>query len=120
MTHVLDPLPAKYTDRILCYYVNFTRKLQIIRVINISGWHFECIVFPTERILFEALPEAQLEVHTTRLGCPILLEYIACNRLRTHEGSDASPPLNPESVREPIILNQVKSVKSNQSSLINF
>ncbi|MBW4659472.1 MAG: DUF1830 domain-containing protein [Drouetiella hepatica Uher 2000/2452] len=88
MTQILDSLPTHYPDRVLCYYVNSTHKIQIVRIVNISGWYFERVVFPKQRIMFEALPEAQLEVHTTRLGQPILLEYIACNRLRIHEGSN--------------------------------
>jgi hypothetical protein len=93
MTQLLNSLPTRFTDRILCCYANFTHKLQVVRIVNISGWHFERVVFSRERILFEALPEAQLEVHTTRMTRPILLEYIACNRLRTHEEVNISKPL---------------------------
>lgn len=110
MTQVLDSLPTHYPDRILCYYVNFTHKIQIIRIVNISGWYFERVVFPRERIVFEALPEAQLEVHTTRLDQPILLEHIACNRLRTHESSNNlipffTPESEPQHLAEVAVLN---------------
>lgn len=64
MAQVVDSLLLEYSGRILCSYVNATNVLQIVRITNIPNWHFERVVFPGQRLLFEALPEAQLEIHT--------------------------------------------------------
>jgi hypothetical protein len=49
---------------ILCVYKNETPRIQVARIANIPGWYFEKVIFPGERLLFEALPEAELEIYT--------------------------------------------------------
>ncbi|HEY9603037.1 MAG TPA: DUF1830 domain-containing protein [Allocoleopsis sp.] len=81
MTQILDSLPAECADRILCCYINDARKIKIARIKNISNWYFERVVFPGERLLFEALPEAQLEIYVTNFSTVALVEITACDRL---------------------------------------
>ncbi|MBD2067815.1 DUF1830 domain-containing protein [Leptolyngbya sp. FACHB-671] len=81
MTQVLDSLPADSANRILCCYVNDTHKLKIARITNISNWYFERIVFPRERLLFEAVPEAQLEIYVSGFSTAALIEVMNCDRL---------------------------------------
>ncbi|ELS02223.1 protein of unknown function (DUF1830) [Xenococcus sp. PCC 7305] len=63
----------------LCCYVNRTDQIQIVRISNIDEWYFEKVIFPQQRLLFDALPEAELEVYsknsseTTRISCEGLL-----------------------------------------------
>ena len=52
------------SKRILCYHVNATGDSQIIKVMTELGCYLEQAVFPEERILFEALPESYLEIHS--------------------------------------------------------
>ncbi|MBD2742401.1 DUF1830 domain-containing protein [Coleofasciculus sp. FACHB-1120] len=85
MTQILDSLPPNCSDRILCCYINSTNQIQIARIINISDWYFERVVFPKERLLFEALPYAQLEIHTGMMSATILLDKIPCDHLRVKE-----------------------------------
>ncbi len=47
----------------LCYYINQTDKIQIVRIVNIDQWYFEKVIFPQQRLLFDAPPEAELEIH---------------------------------------------------------
>lgn len=47
---------------ILCFYTNITSRIQILRIRNILNLHFERVIFPGERLMFEAMPEAKLEV----------------------------------------------------------
>ena len=75
--------------RILCWYLNNTNKVQIARITNIPNWYFERTVFPGERFLFEALPEAQLEVCRSGETGAIVCERILCDRLRVEELSTA-------------------------------
>jgi hypothetical protein len=85
MTQILDFL-ATNPDCILCCYVNATRQLQIVRISNIPRWHLERTVFPGQRLLFEALPQAQLEVHTSDMASAVLADRILCAHLRVKEG----------------------------------
>lgn len=73
---------SEHSERILCCYVNATKLIQIARSANISNWYFERVVFPGERLLFEALPDAQLEIHTCMTGSKTFLDRITCNCLR--------------------------------------
>ncbi|MEG4577993.1 DUF1830 domain-containing protein [Microcoleus sp. N3A4] len=75
--------------RILCWYFNNTSQVQIARITNIPNWYFERTVFPGERFLFEALPEAQLEVCRSSETGAIACDRILCDRLRVEELSTA-------------------------------
>jgi Domain of unknown function (DUF1830) len=81
MTQILDSLPTHYADRILCCYINHDRKMKVARITNIPNWYFERVLFPAERLLFEAPPEAQLEIYVTNLSTVVLVEVTACDRL---------------------------------------
>jgi len=85
MTQILDSLPSEYSSKILCCYVNTTSKIQVVRIANIPNWYFERVVFPGQRLLFEALPEAQLEIYTGAFSSVILVDKIPCTRLRVNE-----------------------------------
>ncbi|MFB2894500.1 DUF1830 domain-containing protein [Aerosakkonemataceae cyanobacterium BLCC-F50] len=74
-------LPPAPNYRLLCYYANPTQQIQIIRITNIPNWRFEKVVFPQQRLMFEAFPEAILEVHTGFMGSAILLDEIPCHLL---------------------------------------
>ncbi len=81
MAQILDPIPSDSSQPVLCCYVNATSKIQIARITNISDWYFERVVFPGQRLMFEALPKALLEIHTGMMASAILSDTIPCNRL---------------------------------------
>lgn len=85
MVQILDPLPSGNSDRILCCYVNATSHIQIARISNIPNWYFERVVFPGQRLLFEAVPGALLEIHTGKMASAILSDTIPCDRIRVDE-----------------------------------
>ncbi|MGK7899998.1 MAG: DUF1830 domain-containing protein [Hormoscilla sp.] len=85
MAQILDPLPANQSGRILCCYVNATSKVQIARISNIPNWYFERVVFPGQRLVFEAVHEAVLEIHSGMMASAILSDKIPCDRLMLHE-----------------------------------
>lgn len=85
MAQILDPLPPDRSNPVLCCYVNATSKIQIARITNIPNWYFERVVFPGQRLLFEALPDAQLEIHTGMMASAILSDTIPCTRLQITE-----------------------------------
>jgi len=72
---------AESDDRILCSYINITDQIQVIRRINIPYINWERVVFPGECLMFEAVPMAQLEVHTSKT----VTLLISCQQLRVKE-----------------------------------
>ena len=81
MAQIIDHLPTNQSESILCCYVNVTSKMQIVRITNIRDWYFERVVFPGQRLMFEAMSEAQLEIHTGMMASAILSDTIPCDRL---------------------------------------
>lgn len=81
----LSPLDSLQCDRILCYYVNTTSQIQILRIRSIPGWYFERAAFPGQRLMFEATPKAELEVYTAKEIESILLDRISCDRLQVQD-----------------------------------
>ena len=86
MAQILDPVPSDRSVTILCCYVNATSQIQIARITNIPNWYFERVVFPGQRLVFESLAEAYLEIHTGMMASAILSDNIPCDRLALNEG----------------------------------
>lgn len=97
MAQILDPLPADSIDPILCCYINATSQIQVARITNIENWYFERVVFPGQRLVFEALPHAQLEIHTGMMASAILSDTIPCERLRVNVEADGEDDSSAES-----------------------
>lgn len=91
MAQILDPLPAESSTHVLCCYVNASSQIQVARITNIRNWYFERVVFPGQRLVFEALPEGLLEIHTGMMASSILSDTIPCYRLQL-EAVDSSKP----------------------------
>ncbi|NEQ75855.1 MAG: DUF1830 domain-containing protein [Okeania sp. SIO2C9] len=85
MTIALDRLPKKQVQNILCFYVNTTHKIQIARISNPKNKYWERTVFPGERLLFEGIPEAELEIHQTLENGEIICERLLCKDLKVDE-----------------------------------
>lgn len=88
MAQILDPIPSDRSGAILCCYVNATNQIQIARITNIPNWYFERVVFPGQRLVFESLPEAYLEIHTGMMASAILSDKIPCDRLCLNESGN--------------------------------
>jgi Domain of unknown function (DUF1830) len=87
MAQILDPLPPEQSGQVLCCYVNATSKIQVARISNIANWYFERVVFPGQRLVFEAPLEAHMEIHTGMMASAILSDTIPCDRLAIPEPS---------------------------------
>ncbi len=92
MAQVFDPVPSGGEAKITCCYVNATSKIQIARITNVPNWYFERVVFPGQHLVFEAIEEAQLEIHSGAMASAILSDIIPCASLRLQE----TPTLGPE------------------------
>ncbi|MBD2440500.1 DUF1830 domain-containing protein [Nostoc sp. FACHB-110] len=107
MAQILDSLPPEQSGKILCCYVNATSKIQVARISNVSNWYFERVVFPGQRLVFEAPIEAHMEIHTGMMASAILSDTIPCDRLALQESSSSgfnteSSTLDPIS-KKPIV-----------------
>lgn len=96
MAQILDPLPSDDSKYLLCCYVNATSKIQVARITNIPNWYFERVVFPGQRLVFEALPEAQLEIHSGMMASAILSDRISCAQLALQEELNATLEISPD------------------------
>jgi hypothetical protein len=77
---------SKNRDRILCYYFNSTSYLQMAKLQSTDNSPFEQLVFPGQRVLFEAIPDALLEVY--RYASQVtLLAQIPCQTLQVNDKS---------------------------------
>jgi hypothetical protein len=74
-----------FSCTILCAYTNTTTQLQSIGIVNSPECQFERMVFPGERLLFEAKPDADLEVRTSYLGQGILIKKILALHLKVQQ-----------------------------------
>ncbi|HIK03970.1 MAG TPA: DUF1830 domain-containing protein [Trichormus sp. M33_DOE_039] len=70
------------SQQILCFYKNTTSRLQIARISNIVNLNFEQIVFPGEQFLFEAVPEAELEIDVNTTTGLVTTNTIICEQLQ--------------------------------------
>jgi Domain of unknown function (DUF1830) len=94
MSHILDPLPqANGDDEICCCYVNSTSQIQVARITNVHNWYFERVVFPGQRLMFEAPHHSYLEIHTGMMASSILSDKIPCQQLLVL-GGDEPPPFS--------------------------
>jgi Domain of unknown function (DUF1830) len=66
----------------LCCYVNATAHIEVVRITNIPHWYFERVVFPGQRLIFEAPASAKLEIHTGMSISSIVSETIDCQQLQ--------------------------------------
>ena len=74
----------------LCCYENKTNQIQIGRISNIPSWFFERVIWPGQRLIFEAPLEAELEIHTGETIGAILSEKIGCDRLQIYPISESN------------------------------
>ncbi|MEQ8963069.1 MAG: DUF1830 domain-containing protein, partial [Coleofasciculus sp. C2-GNP5-27] len=113
MTQILDPLPSDNQTHVVCCYVNATSQIQIARITNIPNWYFERVVFPGQRLVFEAFPHALLEIHTGMMASAILSDTIPCTRLRvaqdghsaSSDAKDVVPPTDDKKITAETIRN---------------
>ncbi len=99
MTQILDPIPLSANgDSFLCCYVNATSQMQIVRITNIPNWYFERVVFPGQRLVFEAFPEALLEINCGMMATAILSDTIPCEDIRVYKTIFGEVNITPEAV----------------------
>ncbi|MEC4803799.1 MAG: DUF1830 domain-containing protein [Jaaginema sp. PMC 1079.18] len=104
MAQIFDPVPENTADPLLCCYVNATSQIQVVRITNITNWYFERVVFPGQRLVFETVRSALLEIHTGMMASAILSDTIPCERLSINEGLEAEDESEPTSEPVPAVM----------------
>lgn len=74
--------PSVYHKKILCYYFNPSSEMQILKLKNSPGSKYEKVVFPQQRLLFEAFPNSFLEVHRNTFTGTDLVDKVRCQSLQ--------------------------------------
>jgi hypothetical protein len=118
MVQILDPLPNNQNSSVLCCYVNATNQIQVVRITNIVNWYFERVVFPGQRLVFEALLDAMLEIHTGMMASAILSDTIPCDRLSLGDSDDEEGELELEAVPTPALAMKKDERQGKESSNI--
>ncbi len=90
MTQIFDAVPNQEAE-ITCLYVNATSKVQVVRITNIANWYFERVVFPGQRLIFTAVANSLLEVHTGMMASSILSDTIPCSELQISTEANDTP-----------------------------
>ncbi|MFW6358800.1 MAG: DUF1830 domain-containing protein [Chroococcales cyanobacterium] len=119
MAQILDPIPNDEKP-IYCGYVNGTSQIQVVRITNIANWYFERVVFPGQRLIFEALPEAMLEIHTGMMASAILSDKIPCSQLNIQEASEPEILAEETTEKEAIAEPRTKVAGIDSKSRLNF
>ncbi|WP_193197863.1 DUF1830 domain-containing protein [Nostoc sp. MG11] len=118
MAQILDPLPPEQSAKILCCYVNATSKIQVARISNIPNWYFERVVFPGQRLVFEAPRKAQMEIHTGMMASAILSDKIPCDRLMLNEPSSYEFDTNSSEEKDSLNTRQIVQINTKTGDTI--
>lgn len=85
MPPITNSTSMQQSPKVLCHYFNSTYKIQLIRLWNGRSYSLERIIFPQQRILFEAKPEETLKVHVKRNGKQLLKTIFICHSLQVKQ-----------------------------------
>jgi hypothetical protein len=74
----------------LCCYFNATSHVQVATSKKLPDWSFNRVVFPGQRLLFEAPSDAYLEIQTSHVDVDSVKQLlpIKCDRLRVDDGRE--------------------------------
>ncbi|HBL13296.1 MAG TPA: hypothetical protein DD379_18225 [Cyanobacteria bacterium UBA11162] len=75
---VRESLSAESDRKVLCFYTNTTNQLQNLRLIKMPNTSWQRVVFPGERLMFEAITESNLEVYLNETVAAV----IPCSKLQ--------------------------------------
>ncbi len=86
-----NPINSSFQDAelLLCYYANQTQQLQVIKITDKPDLNFERVIFPGQRLMFQAPSTSQLQVYSRTAIAALAQETIPCQDLQvkgTREG----------------------------------
>lgn len=90
MSKSTNSLSCPSSNEILCYYLNSTSEIQVIKSECQRTWDFERVVFPGQRLFFEAFSTAQLEIYKAKNSGLQLAARVKCDRLQVQQERSSS------------------------------
>lgn len=73
-------------EPVLCFYINRTQQTQLVRFVKASNQLCDRFMRPDEHLLFEASPEATLDVYRPNAEGTTLIRSLSCDELSvSHE-----------------------------------
>ncbi len=71
---------------LLCCYQNHSPKIQIIRSAEVPQqpipWHLERVIFPGQRLLFEAPQRSKIQVYSSNPAGMLADDTVPCDRIQ--------------------------------------
>lgn len=77
-----SPHAANVGQSILCHYCNVTEHIQVVRISDPPTAFLERVVFPGQRLLFQAPEDSWLQVYSGDALAPSLEQEVLCQHLR--------------------------------------
>jgi hypothetical protein len=89
--HNLNGLPTVKDPNalMLCCYQNHSPKIQIIRSVDSPRqplpWHLERVIFPGQRLLFEAPRQSKIHVYSSNPVGMLVDDTVLCDRIQVQD-----------------------------------
>ncbi len=90
MIGIFDSVVDNVSGYFLCFYINSTSQIQLIKINNIPNYYWERAIFPGQRLMFEATTLALLEIHTSESVTAFPADVIPCQQLRVIDESTSA------------------------------
>lgn len=90
----MESVASKTGKHVLCYFANPTSNILILRSAHRQSQTFERIVFPGERLFFEAGSRDSLEVYQSGSSGLDLVETMRCDRLQVNADNHSPQKLS--------------------------
>ena len=84
MPRISKSLSIEPTKNILCYHHNSSAQMQMIKFFNNGINYSSKMVFPGQRIMFEAEPDSQVKILSNQKGNTLLSQLINCQDLQVN------------------------------------
>jgi hypothetical protein len=84
MVSIASPM-SDSLNLVLCYYVNTTATLQMSCISGAAEAHSKRVIFPHQRLLFEAPLKATLEIQTCSSSGETHVVHIPCAQLQVNQ-----------------------------------
>ncbi|WP_019505265.1 DUF1830 domain-containing protein [Pleurocapsa sp. PCC 7319] len=84
MPQISKTLTTEPKTNILCYHYNSSNQIQIIQFVKSNIEYSSKIIFPGQRIMFEAEPDSQIEILLNGKGDTSFSRLVNCQDLQVN------------------------------------
>jgi hypothetical protein len=76
------PTTTDKLDKFLYFYQNRTNQIQFLKIVNYPNIYWEKVVFPFQKLMFEAQAQSQLEINSCDVLGTVSTDIILCQNLQ--------------------------------------